>query len=144
MSNQTILYLTFMVLVGIGILLFLNVMSVFSNPTSLNYLALNDIKGSAVEYNGLLYTLNFDQQTKLVEGLNTATSGRTDVKEGIFRSPIRKIIFYRFNAPNLVITSSGYLDNELLFTQAEWNKNSLLQEQTHGAVKQLLAQTYDP
>lgn len=63
-------------------------------------LAYNDVRGMAIESDGLLYTLNFEQQNRVVAALNR--------KEGIpnietCAPSMDKLVIYRFNAPDRVI-----------------------------------------
>lgn len=63
-------------------------------------LAYNEVKGMAIESEGKLYTLNFEQQNQVVAALNK--------KENIPEiktcgAPGEKLIIYRFNAPEWVL-----------------------------------------
>lgn len=63
-------------------------------------LAYNDVKGMALEGEGKLYTLNFEQQNRIVAALNQRKKIPEIKTCGITGE---KLIIYRFNAPELLI-----------------------------------------
>lgn len=64
-------------------------------------LAYNDVKGMAVESGGLLYTLNFEQQKRVVAALNRKEQIPVIETCG---GGMDKLVIYRFNAPEWVLT----------------------------------------
>lgn len=145
MSNRTLLMLTGIVLVGIFILLAINIMPYISNIKSERYLTYNGVRGMAIEHNNLLYTLNFEQQNELIGILNMALPiGSKAYTQDNEKPNFEKIIIYRFNSPDAVITPIAYQGNELVFSIPEWNNNGLMKEVSRGELKSLLEKTYDP
>lgn len=145
MSNRTLLVLCIAGLVGVAVLLALHIMPIFWTGQQGKYLAYNDVRGSAIEHKGKLYTLNFDQQTKLITLLNQAVPvGKEYIEKKQEDLNIQRIVIYRFNAPDIILTPYGYVDEHLIFMAPAWNANGLLKDTSHGALKDLISTTYDP
>lgn len=144
MSNRSLLYMTVIVLVGIGILLGLNFYYILQGtPQGETYLKYNDVKGVAAEYKGELYTFNFEQQNAFIGMLNRAVKTDT-VKEGdLHSSEIAKIIIYQFNAPDILLTPVAYVDQNLVFTSPQLAPKGYLMDITRGELQSLLSTTYD-
>ena len=66
-------------------------------------LAYNDVKGMAVESEGMLYTLNFKQQNRIVAALNKQEE-ILEIEGCVRPLPLDKLVIYRFNAPEWVLT----------------------------------------
>ncbi|MBS4163969.1 Uncharacterized protein PRO82_001278 [Candidatus Protochlamydia amoebophila] len=146
MTNKTLVYLTFLVLIGMAILFALNMTSLLSGqPDNQTYLKYNQVKGIAVSHNKKLYTLNFKQQNDLIEILNRAVRV-VGVKPGKRQRPnIDQIIIYQFkDQPDIVITPIAYVDNNLVFSVPSWNKDTYLMDISDGRLLQLISQTFDP
>ncbi|KIC72792.1 MULTISPECIES: hypothetical protein [Candidatus Protochlamydia] len=146
MTNKTLVYLTFLVLIGMAILFALNMTSLLSGqPDNQTYLKYNQVRGIAVSHNKKLYTLNFKQQNDLIEILNRAVRV-VGVKPGKRQRPnIDQIIIYQFkDQPDIVITPIAYVDNNLVFSAPSWNKDTYLMEISDGRLLQLISQTFDP
>lgn len=60
-----------------------------------NILSYHDVRGMAVESNGLLYTLNFEQQNQIIAALN---NGESFPK--MYVPTADKLIIYRFSQPD--------------------------------------------
>ncbi|MBA2367921.1 MAG: hypothetical protein H0V82_02720 [Candidatus Protochlamydia sp.] len=145
MSNRTLLFLTALVILGMITLFALNMQSILSgHPDDQTYLKYNHVRGVAVSYNDMLYTLNFDQQNELISILNRSVRV-VGVKPGKRKKPdIEQIIIYQFNdQPDLIIKPVAYVDNNLVFSAPAWNSDGYLMEISDGRLDQLLAQTYD-
>lgn len=107
-----------------------------------HYLAYNDVRGSAIEHNGKLYTLNFDQQNALVDFLNHALPSAAEVINQ--PASFTQIVIYRFNKPDVLLTPIGYASGALLFAVPALANNQLLSDSSHGGMQKLLTKTYDP
>jgi hypothetical protein len=146
MNNKTLLYLTLLVLFGMAILFAINMTSILTGqPENQTYLKFNDVRGIAVAHNQLLYTLNFEQQNRIIDILNRAVRV-VGVKPGKRQRPtIEKIVVYQFdNKPDLIINPIAYVDQNLVFSIPQLEKDSYLMELSEGDLQQLLSQTYDP
>ncbi len=146
MDNRTLFSLTALVLIGMVILLALNMTSILTGePENQTYLKYKQVRGIAINHNGLLYTLNFQQQNEVVEILNQAVRVM-GIKPGKRQRPkISQIVIYQFNQqPDLLLTPIAYVDDNLVFSIPEWNPNGYLMEVSEGRLRQLLSQTYDP
>lgn len=58
-------------------------------------LSYNDVQGMAVESNGVVYTLNFEQQNQVIAILNRG--------EDLAKMEVDKLIIYRFKQPEKII-----------------------------------------
>lgn len=154
MSNRTIMYLTIVVVIGMGILLALN------TATSLGlsggrYISSNDVRGMAIDTRGKLWTLNYDQQREVLDILNAAQPLQPSYPgskgpDFITHADFNKLIIYRFeDKPDLIITPIGYVsDNNpnaenLEFNVPSWNPNGSLRETSNGKLKSILESLYD-
>jgi hypothetical protein len=146
MTNRTLLYLTLLVIFGMAILFAINMTSILTGqPESQTYLQYNNVRGMAVAHNQLLYTLNFKQQNQVIDILNRAVRV-VGVKPGKRQKPtIEKIVVYQFdNKPDLIINPIAYVDQNLVFSIPQLEKDNYLMELSEGDLQQLLSQTYDP
>jgi len=145
MSNRQLLFATGVLGFCILFLFGLNFTRLSTYQPSSGKLELNTINGMAVKHNGLLYTLNLEQQSKTAEALSQAQT----VEEGFLGTKqlkdISEIIIYLFNKKEITITPIEYnKEGNLIFFAPEWNEKSYLVEKSNGALKKLLANTYDP
>ena len=144
MSNRTLLILTVIVIIGMGVILALNVMPVFFQDAPPKYLTPGEIQGSAAQAGNAFYTLNFEQQNALIDAINasskveTAQEGRKDTSFAI-----EKIDLYFFTGKTLSLKLSTTTDNELLFSADEPPMEGIFKENTKGALKKLLNQAID-
>lgn len=154
-------YMTFAVLLGFAIILFMNA-AAFLGVVPSRYISPNDVRGAAVEHNHKLYTLNFEQQNELIDILNRVYPVGQELVEKRKINPqpapeVQKIIIYRFNAPDLEIVPVAYVSKStsviknpdskeysMVFSVPEWNSNGLLEESTSDELQKLLSKTYSP
>lgn len=145
MNNRTLVLLTSLVLLAMFVLFAVNLTDILKRqPPDQTFLKYNDIQGIAVKRNELLYTLNFNQQNKVIEILNFAVPV-TEIKSGK-REPanIRELVIYPLEGkPEIVLTAIAYVDNDLIFSAPAWVPNGYLMELSEGNLKTLLSQTYD-
>lgn len=150
--------MTIAVLMGFAVIIMINAASLIGIVPS-RYISPNDVRGMAIEHHGTLYTLNFTQQNHLVDIFNRATVvAPNDVsarKTNVTNPPeIKKIIVYRFNAPDLEVIPVAYTkkknatadDNHVnfVFSVPEWEAKNYLEEATPNEFDTLLSKTYDP
>lgn len=144
-GNKSVIYLTLLVLLSMGILFFMNIDEIVSGKIgNESFIAYNDVSGMAVKHQGLVYTLNFKQQTDALDILNRSL--RIKIIDSGERSPpdIEQIIIYRFGTkPPLLLTPVTYLNDNLVYTNSEWNPDGYLKEVSRGVLKQILSDTYD-
>ncbi len=108
------------------------------------YFGPNDIRGSAIVYQGKSYTFNFLQQTRFVDFLNK-TLVVNSLEPHPARAPFDKIIVYLFGGQEIELTPvdiSG--DNDIYFSAPALQKNGYLQDVTQGRLMQLLEGSYGP
>lgn len=145
MSNRTLIYLTGLVIVGMMVLLAINMGSILTGqPKTEGYLRYNHVRGVAISHNQILYTLNFNQQNRVVEILNRAVKV-AGVKPSNGEKPdFDKLIIYQFDQKaDLQITPIAYVDNNLVFSVPEWESGGYLMELSAGDLRRLLSTTYD-
>lgn len=146
MTTRTKIFLI-MAFVSIGAAFLLNMLNfVGQQPeTTSLYLQPYDVQGMAVEHNGWLYTLNFDQQNAVVVGLNQAVKIK---KNSTFlegeRPAFAKLHIYRFKNSVLEILPLAYVGENLVFSAPFWHPEGWLMDTTDGDLKDVLNKTYDP
>jgi len=146
MKNRTAFTIALFFVLGVVALFAMNLSTILAKHTlDEKYLKYNHVRGMAVEYNDLLYTLNFKQQNDLVSLLNHSVRV-VGVKPDKRKKPeISKIIIYQFeDKPDIVITPVAYVNKNLVYSAPDWNEDNYLMEINDGRVQKLLAQTYDP
>jgi hypothetical protein len=160
MNRRTTFVMILVVLAGFGIILFIN-MSSMLGIHSFKYISPNWVRGSAVVHAQLPYTLNFEQQNRLIDILNRAISiseTMTEKRKAEAAQPldISKVIIYRFNEADIEIHPAGYVKKLNSASSTEENAplamvlnapgldpKGLLEETTPGELQQLLSQTFD-
>ena len=138
-------YLTFAVLVGMAIILMLNFSRLFTQQKNERYLSYNGVRGVAVEHQRKLWTLNFDQQNKVIEHLNLSLpigKGTHHLEKRAFA--FDRIVIYRFKGPDLYITPIAFDGPNLILEAKEWNPSGYLLDVSGGSFDALLQSTYDP
>ena len=146
MKNRTLFTVALLFILGIIVLFVVNFSSLLMTHSSQDkYLKQTSVKGVAVEYQNLLYTLNFEQQKALVEMLNHSIRV-VGVKPDKRKKPeISKIIIYQFeDEPEIIITPVAYINQNLVYSAPYCNPGHYLMEINDGLVAKLLAQTYGP
>lgn len=144
-QNKNVLIMTGLVLVAMVVLLAFNLQQMISAPHQAKYIGFNEVRGMAIEHKGLLYTLNFDQQNKVIENLNLAIPiGKSAIGPSTEPLNFSKLVIYRFNKSDLTLLPIQYDGNNLIFSAPEWHKTGYLKDISYGHLKSLLAATYDP
>lgn len=143
MNNRTLFTLTGVLIATFALLFIIKFIEMTSGETQAKYIAYNDVRGSSIDYKGLAYTLNFEQQNTLLLLLNQAESAPKG-QEAKEPAAITKIVIYRFgNNPDIVIKPLGYVDGNLLFNAPLWKKDGSLIEKSGGKLKALLENAHD-
>lgn len=142
MSNKMLVYSSIGVVAGILILLLLNLF--MGGSTSQIYLKPNDVKGMALNHNGKLYTLNFDQQNSVITYLNLSkTVNKEDYQDKKEEFPYSELVIYLFNKPDVVITPLSKRNTNIVYSAPAWNPNGYLLETSGGQLDKLLNNAYD-
>ncbi len=153
MSNRTILYLTIVVLIGMGIILAINTASTLG--LSGRYISINDVRGMAIEARGKAWTLNYDQQKEVLDILNAAKPLQPSYPgskgpDFLAHADFNRLTIYRFDEkPDLIITPIGYTSDNtpgaenLEFSIPSWNPSGPLRESSNGKLKSILESLYD-
>jgi len=144
MNLRPLLYLAITSVILAGLLAGLALFPTLLHEPTQPFLQYNDVNGMSVEHGNLLFTLNFEQQNDVIKFVNTAISIEKPVLSNSNTPlPYRKIVVYRFDAPNIEISPLGFENDNLVFTASVWNQNKPLMERSGGQLKKLLEQTYD-
>lgn len=154
------LIMTVAVLAAFGVILLMNMAALVGIVPS-RFISPNDVRGIAVEHNGLLYTLNFEQQNRLVDIFNRAiplSKESTETRKAQMEehSEVKKIIVYRFNAPDVEIIPVGKVAKtqtiaqtkenahfSMVFSAPLWNDKGYIEESVGDELQEFLSTTYD-
>jgi hypothetical protein len=101
MSLRSFLYLAVTGCLLTLLLAFTALMPKWQGHAPQSILSYNDVRGMAVESQGLLYTLNFDQQNRVVAAIN---NGEPLPAMDICAPSMDKLVLYRFNVAPLELT----------------------------------------
>lgn len=160
MSRRLIVVMVVAVLSCFALILMMNVASLVGVIPA-RYISADNVRGMAVQHNGKLYTLNFEQQNTFAELFNRTfpvdESAVVDRKATDLPPPeAQKIIIYRFNTPDIEITPLSYIiknssllahdpieDINFIFSAPEWNPHGLLEENAADSLYAILPTTYD-
>jgi hypothetical protein len=145
MSNRLLILLTAAVLAGILILFGINMQAILKDrPLPEPYLQYNNVKGMAIIHHQQPYTLNFEQQTQVINTLNRALPTMELPRGKQEAADFEALVIYQFKEPTeLRITPIAYINNDLVFTQPDWHQNGYLMEVSDGQLRSLLSETYD-
>lgn len=142
MSRTTLIFFSCLVAICAVVLLVMNFApSLTSLPTSTPPIfPLEQVKGMAVVHNDLPYTLNFDQQ-KIASGalLRAAIVKKTDYPTKSALN-FQKIIFYRFDGPDVEVTPIQMKESNLVFSIG----NEYYMELSAGELRDTINQSFDP
>lgn len=147
MSNRNLIILTIVILGGLAFLVAINMANlVLGQSPNQQFVKYNDVRGMAVKHDGAIYTLNFEQQNKMISMLNLSTAlDKVDVPQP-FPLPIKEIVIYPFEkGADITLTPVALSDSDLVFSVPAWvpGGQHLFMELSEGDMPQLLAQTYD-
>lgn len=145
MENRTLTLLLTLAILGMGTLITLNYLSFPEGTQSDRFISRNEVNGMAVEYRGLLYTLNFNQQNETLNILNRAVTVDKKSLQGREQSPIEfdQLVIYRFNKPDITLTPKALINQQLFFTVPEWAPGGFIQETDPGRLITLILSSYD-
>lgn len=119
-----------------------NLIAIFWNPYPETYISRNQIRGMAIQHQGILYTLNFSQQNEVAIILNQSipiSQEETDRKHMFSGSAVfEKLIIYHFNGSSIELIPKGILESSYVFSISEWDKNNFFMEQSHGRLQDVL------
>ena len=118
------------------------------------YISQNEVKNVAVEHKGKMYTLNFEQQKKVIDILNRlilVSAGELDKVKHEVPGGISKIVIYKFSGEDIDVKPVGYVGNDtkeepiitMVFSIPQWNKSTLLEESFPNEMMRALAHTFD-
>lgn len=147
MSKNTIYALVALVVLAILTLFGLNFFSAY-DPKAIDSASTNSkeirinknqVKGIAVEKEGKIYNLNMKQQQEALMFLDRAEP--VDKKDYPNKDPkigFNRIIVYRFNLPDIVLTPIAYDNKNLVFEVPQLSTNSYMMEFSGGEFTALI------
>lgn len=146
MNNRIFIFLTTFVAIAMLAMLASNLTLFIAPRTQEKYIAYNDVKGIAIEHHGFLYTLNFEQQNRVIGWINMSLAINTTppAQNSLTEPDVSNLIIYRFNKTDLILKPIGYSKNNLVFLSSELNSRGYMQDVSLGDWKSLLTKTYDP
>lgn len=86
-----------------GYLFYLKMSPIFLNGPDEKFISYSQVCAIAVLVDGIEYTLNFDQQNHVLRCLNKMENYPSEIEENL---DFEKIIIYRFDQPNLIISKN--------------------------------------
>lgn len=144
MTNTTLIGMTSLVLVAIGTLLAINFFPKASLEVTEQGLPPLEVRGAAVVYKGVPFTLNFEQQQLATNAILRAEKVEKSKYPEIKRPlNFEKMILYRFNASDLEIFPIQYDETNLVFSAPDLNKDYYFIELSGGALKNMIDSSYD-
>ncbi len=137
------MYLIILMIAGVVFLLTLNTLPFLMSGKELRHLEHQKIKGTSVSYEGKNYTLNYNQQIELIEGLNAAIPiGKGEFKPKDMPDMGQFEIVFFDETPKLILKPAGVIGNNLVFNIPEWNKEGWIKDVTDGKLLHLLENSH--
>lgn len=147
MNNRSTTWMIVGVILSIVVLLSFNTWVHYQPEvaTGGQFLSRNQVRGIEVVHKEKPFTLNFEQQNAFIDYINSTELVNKSMAAAI-QTPadIEKIIIYLFDAPEITLTTVGYLNSNLLLSVPKWNPEMLLLDRSQGSFKTLISETYDP
>lgn len=144
MSNRLSLIMTIIVIACMALLFMINFNQVFWPSKVETYLSYNGVRGVEVEHHGSLYTLNFEQQNRLIDLLNRSIPIGSNVSyQKNDNMDVKKIVIYRFDKPDVILIPYGHMNENIIFLSKDWNSDGLMKDVSQGELKTLLSTTFD-
>ena len=144
MNSRSLLYMTSLVLVAIGLLLVLNVISLVSSGDHDRFLTPRQVCHISVLRDKVVYEPNSEQQKLLLSYLNQAEPA-TEIPQADKQAVnnLDAIRVYLFQGEPEVIKPLAYVGNELLFENPHWNSGKPLKDTSKGKLEALIADIVD-
>lgn len=144
MSNQTTGLLVALLILAVGALFFLQYSGTSWETPREKYLMPNDVKGMAVEHEGKLFTLSFQQQQQAVNILNRSVKIGSKLPGN--GKPMQfgydRLIIYMFKGKDIEIQPVTLVNQQLIFRVDAWNPEGLMRETGPGELQPLLMESY--
>lgn len=130
-------------LIGFALLFALNLFPYIWTPNPSTFINQDAVSGMAVEHNGLLYTLNFEQQKETIAILNRSIPvGPVQATPQDAPLDIQRIVIYRYDDPEVVISPVAWINKSLVFSAPDWSKGNLM-EVSRETFYNLIYDSYD-
>lgn len=155
MNSRVMIYLIIAVIACIAVLIGMNVAGAFGLMPA-KYVTPNEVKGVSIEHNDKMYTLNFEQQRKVVDILNRTIKVNPEEAQKVNHTlpiEVTKIVLYKFNGDDVNVQIVGYIGNDsknptdrivtMVFSIPQWNKSSLLEESFPNEMLKVLSTSFD-
>ena len=135
MNQRPIVFLS-LALVCIAIAFILNLMPSDWGGSNDKYINRKEVRGIDLIRDGKTYTLNLEQETKVVDILNDAIpAGAGYLSTAKVEPDFTKLVIHRFNLSDIEIQPVAYVDENLDFSAPEWYKEGTLTEVSNGKLK---------
>lgn len=110
-----------------------------STEESSTQLSLNTVRGSALVVKHVPYTLNFAQQTSVIQALDRTIAVSKDSLGAPGERPFfEQLIVYRFNQPELIIRPLEQRETTLVLDIPEWSKTHYFLDTSSGELAKTL------
>jgi hypothetical protein len=141
MNNKNMFYLTIIALVAIGVLFLTDIKNILQNSSAYpeTYIKHNEVSGIAVEIEGRLYTLDFEDQNAIIDSINRSLPVATpETLE--FKPDFQKMIVYTFGkAPDIQITPLGFSNShDLIFSAPLLEPTGYLMDVSEGKMQEIV------
>lgn len=136
--------MTIAVVIGAFTLIFLNLSPFFSASEKNTYIAMNNVRGAAVIYKQKPYTLNFEQQTKLIDIMNRAVLvKKSDYAKEKKTFSFDEILIYPFAGSPIELKPIDSVERNIVFSVPLWSQDYYLMELSAGSLQDLIDSTHD-
>jgi hypothetical protein len=130
-------------LIGMMLLFALNIIPYLTQNSLSTYIRQDAVLGMAIQHDGLLYTLNFDQQKEVIDILNRALPVDKYRSEPSDRPlDFEKIVIYRFDGSQIDIKPLAWVRDNLVFSAPDWSIPPL-KEVSKARLFEILQNSYD-
>lgn len=135
-KQRRLLFILLTAIISIGFLVASQFFRPFSNGNA--EFSKSTIKGISIERKGLSYTLNFEQQSKVIKILSHSIRTMEHKRKENFDYPVEKMVLHRFDRADTELIPIAYSGDNLVFLIQEDKENVFLLETSMGKLKELL------
>jgi hypothetical protein len=140
MKSSTLTLLVGVMVAAVALLLLVNFFSIYLQPDAKRFIKPGEVKGISVFHGEKEFAANSRQQNDIISILNQSVRLKPDMVQKDEKQQIAysKIVIYRFDQPEIVITPIEVVKNQLIFSCPEWYPEGYMREVGPGNLNAIL------
>ncbi len=144
MTARNSIYAALIITVMVVLLLLRGFLPIIPASQTNAFLQPNNVLGMEIVFNGLPYTLNFQQQQEMTELINRSIPiGKLRDIPTLFPG-LDKVVVYQFGQQPVDMTPVDFDLREFFFRTTAWNVGGYLMDNSAGEMLRLVEAAHDP